>query len=163
MEPIYCSILKSPIGELVILADDTAVYEVTFGKRNTEELSENDISKTAKKQLQAYFDGKSKEFTFKMAQKGTAFQQAVWEALCTIGYGDTLSYLKFSEQLNNPLAIRAIAAANGKNNLAIVVPCHRVIGSDGKLVGYAGELWRKQWLLEHEKEISGKGQMTLKF
>lgn len=163
MELIYCSILKSPIGEVVILADDTAVYEVTFGKRNTEGLLANDVSEAAKEQLQAYFDGKSKEFTFNMAQKGTAFQQSVWEALCTIGYGDTLSYLKFSEQLHNPLAIRAIAAANGKNNLAIVVPCHRVIGSDGKLVGYAGELWRKQWLLEHEKEISGKGQMTLKF
>lgn len=163
MEQIYCSILKSPIGEVIILADDTAVYEVTFGKGNTEGLEENDISKTAKEQLQAYFDGKLQDFTFAIAQKGTDFQQSVWKALCTISYGDTLSYLKFSEQLNNPLAIRAIAAANGKNNLAVIVPCHRVIGSDGKLVGYAGELWRKQWLLEHEKEISGKGQLTLKF
>lgn len=163
MEHKYCSVLKSPIGDVIILADDQAVYEITFGKKDITGLAENDITLTAKAQLQAYFDGKSKEFTFAMMQKGTEFQQSVWEALCTIGYGDTLSYLKFSEQLNNPLAIRAIAATNGKNNLAIVVPCHRVIGSNGKLVGYAGELWRKQWLLAHEKEISGKGQMTLKF
>ncbi|KQC02272.1 methylated-DNA--[protein]-cysteine S-methyltransferase [Pedobacter sp. Hv1] len=163
MEHKYCSVLKSPIGEVIILADDQAVYEITFGKKDITDLAENHITITAKAELQAYFEGKSKEFTFAMMQKGTEFQQSVWEALCTIGYGDTLSYLKFSEQLNNPLAIRAIAATNGKNNLAIVVPCHRVIGSNGKLVGYAGELWRKQWLLEHEKEISGKGQMTLKF
>jgi methylated-DNA-[protein]-cysteine S-methyltransferase len=81
----------------------------------------------------------------------------------TIPYGDTLSYLKLSQQMGNPLAIRAIAAANGKNNLAIVIPCHRVIGSSGKLVGYAGELWRKQWLLNHEREISQQGQLLLKF
>jgi len=159
----FCTIIQSPIGEITILADELAVYEVTFGKRATEGLIENEISKLAALQLTTYFEGKLQDFTFPIAQLGTTFQQGVWEALSTIAYGDTISYLKFSEQLNNPLAIRAIAAANGKNNLAIVVPCHRVIGSDGKLVGYAGELWRKQWLLEHEQEISGKGQMTLKF
>ncbi len=163
MEQKFCSVLDSPLGKLTILADDQAVYEITFGKKDIEGLTENEFTQAAKIQLQNYFEGKLQDFTFAMAQKGTDFQQNVWQALTTIGYGDTLSYLKFSEQLNNPLAIRAIAAANGKNNLAIVVPCHRVIGSDGKLVGYAGELWRKQWLLEHEKEVSGKGQMTLKF
>lgn len=163
VEQKFCSVVKSPLGELLILADDRAVYEITFGKKNIEGLTENEVSQSAKTQLQAYFEGKLKDFTFPMSQKGTDFQQTVWQELCTIAYGDTLSYLKFSEQLNNPLAIRAIAAANGKNNLAVVVPCHRVIGSDGKLVGYAGELWRKQWLLEHEREISGKGQTTLKF
>jgi methylated-DNA-[protein]-cysteine S-methyltransferase len=163
MEVQFCSILNSPLGQITILADDTAVHTITFGKQEVDDLPENEWSRSALSQLQDYFDGKLKAFTFPMAQKGTAFQQSVWEALVTINYADTLSYLKFSEQLNNPLAIRAIAAANGKNKLAIVVPCHRVIGSDGKLVGYAGELWRKQWLLAHEKEVSGKGQMTLKF
>jgi methylated-DNA-[protein]-cysteine S-methyltransferase len=163
MESKYCSILKSPVGNITIIADEEAVHTITFGNRDVSDLVSNEVSVEAAAQLQHYFDGKLQAFTFPIAQKGTEFQQSVWEALSTIGYGDTLSYLKFSEQLNNPLAIRAIAAANGKNNLAIVVPCHRVIGSDGKLVGYAGELWRKQWLLEHEKEISGKGQMMIKF
>lgn len=163
MEAKFCSILNSPIGKITILADDNAVHTITFGERDVKDLSENELSKAALFQLQDYFNGKLKEFTFPIAQRGTEFQQSVWVGLLTINYGDTLSYLKFSKQLNNVLAIRAIAAANGKNNLAIVVPCHRVIGSDGKLVGYAGELWRKKWLLEHEKEVSGKGQMLLKF
>jgi methylated-DNA-[protein]-cysteine S-methyltransferase len=163
MESKHCSILSSPIGDITIIADDSAVHTITFGKRELTDLLPNEISKNAAAQLQDYFEGKLQIFSFPMVQKGTDFQQSVWEGLTTIDYGNTLSYLKFSEQLKNPLAIRAIAAANGKNNLAIVVPCHRVIGSDGKLVGYAGELWRKQWLLEHEKEISGKGQMMIKF
>jgi methylated-DNA-[protein]-cysteine S-methyltransferase len=163
MEAKYCSILSSPLGNITIIADEVAVHTITFGDKDIAHLKANKVSSDAAAQLQEYFDGKLKTFTFPIAQKGTDFQQSVWEALSTINFGDTLSYLKFSQQLNNPLAIRAIAAANGKNNLAIVVPCHRVIGSDGKLVGYAGELWRKQWLLEHEKEISGKGQLMMKF
>jgi methylated-DNA-[protein]-cysteine S-methyltransferase len=81
--------------------------------------------------------------------------------LLKIGYGKTISYLQESKMMNNPLAIRAIAAANGKNDLAIVVPCHRVIGSDGSLTGYAGGLWRKKWLLEHEAKVMGVGQTSL--
>ncbi|MFC3560032.1 methylated-DNA--[protein]-cysteine S-methyltransferase [Pedobacter jamesrossensis] len=87
--------------------------------------------------------------------------QEVWQNLLGIPYGKSISYAKFSE--HKPLAIRAIAAANGRNNIAIVVPCHRVIGSNGKLVGYAGGLWRKQWLLQHEREVAQQGQTELKF
>jgi methylated-DNA-[protein]-cysteine S-methyltransferase len=163
METEFCSTLKSPIGDITILANSEAVHTITFGKREIGELSSNRLTQLALSQLETYFNGNLTAFTFPMAQSGTKFQETVWQALSTINYGDTISYLKFSEQLKNPLAIRAIAAANGKNNIAIVVPCHRVIGSDGKLVGYAGELWRKQWLLEHEREISGKGQTMLKF
>lgn len=159
----YASVLESPIGKISILADDAVVHTVTFGERKLTGLQENALTQQALNELKAYFEGQLLSFTFALGQQGTPFQQVVWEALRSINYGDTISYLKFSEQLNNPLAIRAIAAANGKNNIAIVVPCHRVIGSNGKLVGYAGELWRKQWLLEHEKEVSGKGQMMLKF
>lgn len=148
---------------MIILSDDLAVNEITFSTKNVTGLSPNEISEQAREELQSYFDGKLTDFTFPMAQKGTDFQQVVWKELLTVNYGETTSYLKFSHQLNNPLAIRAIAAANGRNNLAIVVPCHRVIGSDGKLVGYAGELWRKKWLLAHEQSVSGKGQTTLKF
>ena len=159
----YCSIIKSPIGEVTIIADELAVNEITFGRKDVEGLAANQWSESAAAQLSEYFEGKLKDFSFPMAQKGTDFQQQVWTALLDVNYGDTTSYLKFSHQLNNPLAIGAIAAANGKNNLAIVAPCHRVIGSSGKLVGYAGELWRKKWLLEHEQEVAQKGQTTLKF
>lgn len=157
----YCSIVKSPIGEVIILADDSYVNEITFGKRVTEGLEENAISQLAANELKAYFEGNLKTFSFPMQQTGTDFQQGVWQNLILIPYGETTSYAKFSA--HQPLAIRAIAAANGKNNIAIAVPCHRVIGSDGKLVGYAGELWRKKWLLQHEREVAQKGQTELKF
>ena len=157
----YATVLESPIGNITILANETAVTVITFGEKDTKDLTENSVSQMAAQQLHLYFEGKQKDFTFPMAQNGTAFQQEVWQNLLKIPYAETISYAKFSS--HQPLAIRAIAAANGKNNLAIVVPCHRVIGSDGKLVGYAGELWRKKWLLQHERETAQKGQTELKF
>ena len=161
MENKYASIVKSPIGEVIILADETSVNEITFHPKNIEGFEGNSISQLAAKQLEAYFEGTLKDFTFPISQKGTAFQDDVWQNLLKIPYGATISYAKFSA--HKPLAIRAIASANGKNNLAIVVPCHRVIGSDGKLVGYASGVWRKKWLLQHEVEIAQKGQTELKF
>jgi methylated-DNA-[protein]-cysteine S-methyltransferase len=113
-------------------------------------------------QLDEYFSGKRKNFELPLAQRGSDFQQSVWNHLLTIPFGKTISYLQMSKQMGDVKAIRAIAAANGKNNIAIVVPCHRVIGSDAKLVGYAGGLWRKKWLLEHETKIhSGIEQLSL--
>lgn len=161
MENKYASVVKSPIGDVIIIANETAVNEITFGNRKIEDLVENKYSLQAAKELEAYFEGSLKEFSFPMEQNGTNFQQEVWQNLLKIPYGETTSYAKFSA--HKPLAIRAIAAANGKNNIAIVVPCHRVIGSDGKLVGYSGELWRKQWLLQHEIDVAHKGQTALKF
>lgn len=157
----YCSIVKSPIGDIIIIADENSVNEVTFHPKEITDLTENNISQLAAKQITQYFEGKLKEFSFSITQSGTDFQQEVWNNLLQIPYGVTISYAKFSA--HKPLAIRAIAAANGKNNIAIAVPCHRVIGSDGKLVGYAGELWRKKWLLQHEREIAQNGQTELKF
>ena len=101
-------------------------------------------------QLQDYFDGKRKEFTFAINPIGSEFQKKVWQELLQIPFGKTCSYLDLSKKLGDVKAIRAVAAANGKNPLWIVIPCHRVIGSDGSLTGYAGGLWRKKWLLEHE-------------
>ncbi|MGB5553291.1 MAG: methylated-DNA--[protein]-cysteine S-methyltransferase [Flavobacteriaceae bacterium] len=101
-------------------------------------------------QLQEYFDGKRKCFDLELDPQGTDFQQRVWKALLEIPYGKTVSYLDLSKTLGDVKAIRAVAAANGKNPLWIIVPCHRVIGSDGSLTGYAGGLHRKKWLLEHE-------------
>lgn len=157
----YASVIASPIGTLTILADDDFVYAVTFAEKDITGLSENPLTIKVAKQLEAYFTGSLQVFDFPMKQKGTEFQQEVWQNLLAIPYGETTSYAKFSA--HHPLAIRAIAAANGKNNIAIVVPCHRVIGSSGKLVGYAGGLWRKQWLLQHEREVTHQGQTELKF
>ncbi len=106
--------------------------------------------KEAVLQLQDYFDGKRKEFTFAINPIGSEFQKKVWQELLHIPFGKTCSYLELSKKLGDVKAIRAVASANGKNPLWIVVPCHRVIGSDGSLTGYAGGLWRKKWLLEHE-------------
>ena len=106
--------------------------------------------KEAVLQLQDYFDGKRTTFTFPLNPSGTDFQKKVWDELLHIPFGKTCSYLDLSKKLGDVKAIRAVASANGKNPLWIVVPCHRVIGTDGSLTGYAGGLWRKKWLLEHE-------------
>jgi methylated-DNA-[protein]-cysteine S-methyltransferase len=101
-------------------------------------------------QLQEYFEGSRTVFDLTLNPEGTEFQKKVWAALCEVPYGNTLSYLELSKKLGDVKAIRAVAAANGKNPIWIIVPCHRIIGSDGSLTGYAGGLHRKQWLLEHE-------------
>lgn len=119
------------------------------------------VTLLAAKQLDEYFAGERKVFDFPIRQKGTAFQQEVWKHLLDINYGETITYTQQSKRMQNPLAIRAIASANGKNSLWIIVPCHRVIGADGSLTGYAGGLWRKQWLLEHEAKVAGVGQTSL--
>jgi methylated-DNA-[protein]-cysteine S-methyltransferase len=142
--------LKTPLGMANIIGDELGVSEISIvdsGEITTEipdELLE------AATQLRDYFDGKRTLFTFKINPKGTAFQQKVWSKLLEIPFGTTISYLELSKKIGDVKAIRAVAAANGKNPLWIVVPCHRVIGSDGSLTGYAGGLWRKKWLLEHE-------------
>ncbi|TCD29256.1 methylated-DNA--[protein]-cysteine S-methyltransferase [Pedobacter psychrodurus] len=157
----YASVIESPVGKITILADEEFVQVVTFAEKDITGLLKNELTVKVVNQLNDYFKGNLKNFDFPMKQKGTEFQQEVWQNLLNIPFGETTSYAKFSS--HHPLAIRAIAAANGKNNIAIVVPCHRVIGSNGKLVGYAGGLWRKQWLLQHEREVAQKGQTELKF
>lgn len=161
MNPEYCSSLETPIGLLKIFADDHVVSEITFREQESNEHNENELTRLASKQLKEYFEGSITAFVLPLKQSGTAFQQEVWQSLLSIPYATTLSYGKFAE--HKPLAIRAIAAANGKNKLAIVIPCHRVIGSDGKLVGYAEGLWRKKWLLQHERETAKQGQTEIKF
>lgn len=108
--------------------------------------------------INEYFKGNLTSFRFikNMRQEGTSFQQKVWKELVNIPFGTTVSYRHLAIKLGDEKSIRAAASANGKNNIAIAVPCHRVVGSDGTLVGYAGGLWRKKWLLEHEAKYSGK-------
>jgi len=105
---------------------------------------------TLSTQLTEYFEKKREDFDLPLTYPGTDFQKSVWEILRTIPYGTTWSYQQEAEKLGNPKAVRAVAKANGDNRIAIIIPCHRVIGKDGKLAGYGGGLWRKRWLLDHE-------------
>jgi len=124
--------------------------------KTTMEEGENKHLKTLRKQLKEYFSGKRKEFTIPLVTPGTEFQQIVWQELKKIPFGSTRSYQEQALELNNPDSVRAVANANGMNRISIVIPCHRVIGSDGRLTGYGGGLHRKKWLLDHEKKYSGK-------
>lgn len=105
-------------------------------------------------QLIQYFNGQRRQFELPLNQPGTNFQQGVWSELLQIPFGKTISYLELARRIGDTKATRAVANANGKNNIAIIVPCHRVIGSNRELIGYAGGLWRKKWLLEHEAKVA---------
>jgi methylated-DNA-[protein]-cysteine S-methyltransferase len=153
---------RSPLGVTRITAEDGFIISVSARDEEHEVVPVDDpLLNEAIKQLDEYFAGTRREFTFPIRQAGSDFQQGVWQQLLTIPYGRTISYGQQSKILNNPLGIRAIASTNGKNALWIVVPCHRVIGSDGSLTGYGSGLWRKRWLLEHEARVAGVGQTTL--
>jgi len=106
------------------------------------------------KQLDEYFKGKRREFSVKLLPEGTDFQKKVWNELIKIPFGETLSYKDMASSIGNIKAVRAVGNANGKNKIGIIIPCHRVIGNNGKLVGYGGGLWRKEWLLKHERSVS---------
>lgn len=158
--------MHTPVGTAVLVESEGYIVEISIKDEAVDSMlpSHNSpLLNSAMKELQEYFDGKRTTFTFPVKQPGTPFQQSVWQQLMETGFGETCSYAKLSAQMNNPLAIRAIAAANGKNKLWVVVPCHRIIGSDGSLTGYAGGLWRKQWLLKHEAMLAGKAQLQLTF
>jgi methylated-DNA-[protein]-cysteine S-methyltransferase len=156
---------RTPVGIAKITAEDDFITAITITDNDDATIDEPEsaVLKMAIEQLAEYFAGKRKKFDLPIKQSGTDFQQQVWQQLLNIDYGTTVSYAQLSNQMKSPLAIRAIAAANGKNSLWIVVPCHRVIGSDGSLTGYAGGLWRKQWLLEHEATTLGIGQIKMAF
>lgn len=152
----FCIYLQSPIGIVEIESDDAFIRSVKFVDEVGENSAEQpEVLKACSKQLQEYFSGERKTFTVDLQQEGTNFQQQVWKELLEIPFGKTMSYLALSKKLNNVGAIRAVGTANGKNHIAIIVPCHRVIGSDGKLTGYSGGLHRKKWLLEHEAKMEG--------
>ena len=152
----------SPIGIIRITENEGFITSVHFMDEKIEpDKPTTPVLKMAVQQMDEYFAGERKEFDLPIRQEGSGFQQEVWQCLLTINYGKTISYLQQSKLMQNPLAIRAIASANGKNHLAIVVPCHRVIGSDGNLTGYASGVWRKKWLLEHEARVMGSGQTSL--
>jgi len=161
---------NSPVGVLQINSSGNAITELRFMDKDNKPVTGKigivpgqKLSPFLKKsvaQLDDYFSGKLFEFDLDLAQEGTVFQQHVWNELMNIKYGRTTSYLALSRSIGNEKAIRAVGTANGRNNIAIIVPCHRVIGSNGTLVGYGGGLWRKHWLLEHEAKYAN-GVQTL--
>ena len=152
----YFSTYQSPLGEIALVATNNGLSALAFqqGKAaispddNWQE-DENRFSKV-KQQLDEYFSGERREFDLALDPKGTPFQKTVWRALCTIEQGKTISYGELAHIINNPKAVRAVGTANGANPIALIVPCHRVIGSNGKLTGYAGGLALKSKLHMHE-------------
>ena len=147
METVY---IKTPLGIAKIMGDENGISVISILDEGDSSSKIPMVLQEAVSQLKDYFAGKTTNFTFKLNPSGTEFQQKVWKGLLEIPFGKTMSYLELSKKLGDVKAIRAVASANGRNPLWIVVPCHRVIGTDGSLTGYAGGLWRKKWLLEHE-------------
>ena len=148
----YIDYFQSPIGTIELTASDKGVTSLYF-KNTNHKVQSCALLDKVKQQLAEYFSGKRKTFDVALDLHGTNFQQQVWQALLTVGFGHTDSYGSLAQKLNNPKAVRAVGAANGKNPVSIIVPCHRIIGGNGKLTGYAGGLDRKEWLLKHEGVI----------
>jgi methylated-DNA-[protein]-cysteine S-methyltransferase len=148
----YKAYYKSPLGPIEISGMQDSILSVDF----IEDMLSGDADlpfclKTCLKQIEEYFSGKRKEFLLKLDPQGTIFQRRVWQQLEKIPYGEVVTYREIASIIGKPKACRAVGSANGKNPIAIIIPCHRVIGSDGSLTGYGGGLWRKEWLIEHEK------------
>lgn len=149
---IYCTICQISGFEITIAEKEGKIIQLSFGRCGMPEWTEEktDVLIEAERQLREYFNGERKEFQLPLAPEGTAFQQKVWKALQTIPYGETRSYKEIAVQTGNEKACRAVGMANHRNPIGIMIPCHRVIGSGGKLVGYAGGLDKKKFLLELE-------------
>ncbi|ANU21962.1 methylated-DNA--[protein]-cysteine S-methyltransferase [Planococcus donghaensis] len=149
---------QSPIGIVEITGTDKAIRSILFSEKSrvTMPLSPDSpqVLKDCQQQLEEYFQGKRMDFTFACESAGTEFQQRVWTALTDVPYAETVSYGAIAKAVGSEKAVRAVGNANSKNKLSIVVPCHRIIGANGKLTGYAGTLPRKEWLLRHEKACS---------
>ncbi|GAB4195499.1 MAG: methylated-DNA--[protein]-cysteine S-methyltransferase [Wenzhouxiangellaceae bacterium] len=151
---MYYDVIESPVGDLLLVSNGQALTQVAFID-DAPEIEENwnhapEILREAVDQLQSYFSGQQQRFDLPLAPQGTEFQQQVWQALQEIPFGATQSYSELANRVGRPQASRAVGAANGRNPIAIIIPCHRVIGANGTLTGYAGGLQRKEYLLQHE-------------
>lgn len=161
MEEKYFSYIDTPLGKLEIRASEVGITAVEFLKKEKEGSVTNTILRVAIKQIEEYFKGARVDFELSLDIKGTPFREKVWKELLKIPYGETISYKELALRIDNPKAIRAVGGANNKNPISIIIPCHRVIGSDNSLVGYGGGIENKKWLLEFEKrnktlEVNGK-------
>lgn len=153
---IYRTFYQSAIGLVQIEGTAEAITAVEFADEGAEPAAGDNLSPVVAEcvqQFDEYFAGKRTDFDLKLHLGGTPFQKTVWNELTRIPFGQTISYGELARRIGNPKAMRAVGAANGKNIINIIVPCHRVIGSNGKLTGYGGGLWRKEWLLAHEKKV----------
>ncbi|NMB83401.1 MAG: methylated-DNA--[protein]-cysteine S-methyltransferase [Ignavibacteria bacterium] len=158
----HIDFIKSPIGSICIRASERGITDLFYVDEYEEDkLSKNQFIKKCKIELNEYFEGKRKLFNVPIDLYGTEFQKSVWFELLKIPFGNTISYLSLASKLGNKNKIRAVAKANAQNKLSIIVPCHRVIGANGDLIGYSGGLWRKKWLIEHEEKIEyNRKQLT---
>lgn len=165
MDEVYTAYYQSPIGTIEITGRQDGILSVMFLDGAEVKASEAMpvCLKQCINQLDQYFQGQRREFSVPLIMQGTDFQKRVWETLQTIPFGTTLSYRDLAVRIDNPKAVRAVGNANGKNLHSIIVPCHRVIGSQGGLTGYEGGLWRKEWLLAHERSakwVTGTGRLV---
>jgi AraC family transcriptional regulator of adaptative response/methylated-DNA-[protein]-cysteine methyltransferase len=161
-------LIDTPLGDMIAISDENKLYLLEFADRRGLELKvvrlrkrikaiiipgKNTVIDRLEGELALYFSGNLQKFTIPFAMLGSEFQKSAWQALIDIPYGQTRSYMKQAAHINNPSAYRAVANANGANQIAILIPCHRIINADGKLGGYGGGVDRKQWLIDHEKNI----------
>lgn len=156
MQNLEQTLYYSPLGLIKIIANASGIIQIDFVDKKMKTVSQKTENKHLKeciKQIDEYFQGKRKKFELKLNLQGTDFQKIVWKELLKIPFGKTISYGEVAKRIKNPKAVRAVGQAIGKNPISIVVPCHRVIGSDGNLTGYASGLHRKKWLLKHEGVI----------
>ena len=161
---VHRAVFRAPIGEILLVADDSGLRELhlpgSFEVQDAPSTAGEGCAALAQalEQLEAYFGGALTHFDLPLAPQGTDFQLKVWWALADIAYGTTESYGSVAARVGNPKASRAVGMANNRNPLAIVLPCHRVIGANGSLVGYGGGLWMKEWLLQHELAVAGRAK-----
>ena len=155
----YKAIYKSPLGAIEIVATRDSIRSLEFvDKKKSSDVDLPFCLQACLKQIDGYFSGNRKEFSLKLDPLGTKFQKSVWRQLEKIPYGTVVSYGKIATIIGKPTAGRAVGNANGKNPIPIIIPCHRVVGNDGSLTGYGGGLWRKEWLINHERGNSPEGR-----
>ena len=163
---MYTDYITSPLGIIEFKASEKGITQVIFCGAEMAEIKANKITDECKLQLQEYFEGQRKVFDLMLDPQGTDFQKAVWLCLSNIPFGETFSYLDIAKMVNRPKGAQAVGGANGRNPISIIVPCHRVVGSNGALTGYAGGNERKLWLLEHEgitiKPLKGNDVLDIK-
>lgn len=154
MNPVYRAFFRSPIGYIEVTGTEKGIRSLYFLDFRVRSRPVPSCLKSCMVQLGEYFHGARREFDLELDLEGTPFQLDVWKALAEIPYGTTITYFELARKMGNPKAQRAVGHANGQNPVSVIIPCHRVIGSDGRLVGYRAGLRRKKWLLEHEHAFS---------
>jgi methylated-DNA-[protein]-cysteine S-methyltransferase len=147
---VYHDYCESEIGLFEVGGTEAEILSVEFVERCRPEVQLHDVVREGARQIDAYMRGQRRVFDLPLGLYGTEFQQRVWRQVLGVPYGQTATYQEIADAIGNPKAVRAVGAANGRNPLPLIVPCHRIIGRDGHLVGYGGGLWRKEWLLRHE-------------